>query len=275
MTKLGRKTQKKAISTPTFYPINVSELCLADYQRNIIQRKVKAYAAAYNPDIFGIILVNHRDGKYYIIDGQHRVETAKLLGIESVWCQVLEGLTYTEEAARFYEINNSRTSLNSNQKFFAKVQSQNPDALQIVKALSRYRFGYTKSGSTARNNTIGAVGAISKIYETKGYDGLCEILEILRKAWNGDHTSLRAEIIKGLNTFISNYSYDKSFLIKVLEKNTPTSISNRARVYVLNSLRVDCGVCFHVAKAIRDLYEEEAVKAKDYVVKPYCKIERS
>ena len=274
MAILQRNKQKKKkdtlVITPTFYPINVDNLYLAPYQRGIVQARVKVYADNYNPNIFGIILVSHRDGKYYVVDGQHRVEVAKLLGIKTVWCQVLEGLTYTQEAEHFYEINHNKTRLNANQKFHSKVEAKDSDALNIVRAFTKYRFSYSKEGNESKDNVISAIGSLTLIYRRSGYNELCILLEILRRAWNGDHSSLKAEIIKGLDTFISNYTYDKDFLIKVLETDTPKGISDKARSYTNNIRRPSDGACFHIAKTIRDMYEELAIKTKGKIELPRC-----
>lgn len=256
--------------TPTFYPIDVCELHLAPYQRGLKQGRVKAYADRYNPNIFGIILVSHRDGAYWIVDGQHRVEVAKIKGIKTVWCQVLEGLTYEQEAEHFYEINDSKSRLNANHKFHSKVEARDREAIDIVTALEKYLFKYSKEGNEHENNVINAVGSLRLIYKNSGKEGLCLILEILRKAWNGDYTSLKSEIIKGLNTFVINYTYDKDFLIKVLEKDTPKGISDRARAYTNNIRRPSDGACFHIAKTIRDMYEDAAIQTKGKVEPPRC-----
>lgn len=258
--------------TPMFYPLPVDQLFLAPYQRGVRQSKVKLYADRYNPNIFGIILVSHRDGKYWIVDGQHRVEVAKLKGIKHVWCQVLEGLTYEQEAQHFYEINDSKSRLNANHKFHSKVEARDEQALNIVKALMRFGFGYSKEGNSHENGIINAVGTLQIIYNRLGYDNLCKLLEVIKKAWNGDYRSLSAEMLKGINTFMTNYTYDEKFLIKVLESDTPNGISDRARSYTRNVKSPKDGTCFHIAKTIRDMYEELSIKTKAAVAPCVCKV---
>ncbi len=262
-TKEQTKRNDLASAQPKFYPIDVDNLHLADYQRGLRKARAKKLAERYDPDIFGIVLVSFRDGKYWVVDGQHRVECCRIRGIKTVWCQVLEGLTYEEEAAKFFEVNDSRVRLTANHKFNAKVEGKDKKALDIVKALDKYGFTYAKEATDQGDNCIRTIGTLQKIYDRHGYIGLCEVLDILRRAWNGDVRSLKAEIIRGLNTFIINYDYDKHFLIKVLESDTPWGISNRARSTTNNLNRPDCSsVCFHIAKTIRELYEEAAIKNK-------------
>jgi hypothetical protein len=70
--------------------------------------------------------------------------------------------------------------------------------------------------------------------------------------------------------FNSNYTYDKDFLIKVLETDTPKGISDKARSYTNNIRRPSDGACFHIAKTICDMYEELAIKTKGKVELPRC-----
>lgn len=259
-TKVTNKEVK--YEKPNFLPLEVKDLKLAAYQRGLRRSRVQRYADRYNPNIFGIILVSFRDDEYWIVDGQHRVEVAKLLGINTVWCQVLYGLTYEQEAEHFYQINDSKSRLNANHKFHSRIEAKDGQCLAILNSLQKYGFTYSKEGSEHTPNCINAVVSLQLIYRQNGVDGLNLVLEILRKAWNGDVSSLKAEIIKGLNTFITTYTFDKGFLIKVLEKNPPTKISNCASRYIGDARRPSDGVCFHIAKTIRDIYDEAALKSQ-------------
>lgn len=267
-----KRTEEMSINRPKFYPLDVENLKLAAYQRVLRISKVVAYAENFDPDIFGIILVSHRDGEYWIVDGQHRIEVAKRKGIKSVWCQVLEGLTYEEEALKFYTINHAKSRLNANHKFHALVEAREENVMEIMDALNHYHFTYSKEGCEIENDCINAVGSIRKIHKDLGQTGLMLILEILRKAWNGDKTSLRAEMIKGVKTFVTNYEFDKDFLISVLEGDTPKGIIDRARAYTNNIRRPSDGCCFHIAKTIRDMYEDAAIRTKGKVGVCTCKI---
>lgn len=46
-------------------------------QRELNQARVDKLAANFDPEQIGTPTVNHRDGAYYIIDGQHRIEALK------------------------------------------------------------------------------------------------------------------------------------------------------------------------------------------------------
>lgn len=42
----------------------------------------------------GVLLISYRDGKYYIIDGQHRQVLLQMQGVEETLCQIITGLTH-------------------------------------------------------------------------------------------------------------------------------------------------------------------------------------
>jgi hypothetical protein len=49
----------------------------AEYQRDANEDKVRKIASEWSWLSFGAVIVGHRGGKYYTIDGQHRVLAAK------------------------------------------------------------------------------------------------------------------------------------------------------------------------------------------------------
>lgn len=258
---LLKTINKREKQRPVYQPLNVDLLEMADYQRGLKQNKVANYVKNYDPMIFGTILVSYRDNRYWIVDGQHRVEVAKRLGIKTVWCQVIEGLTYEQEAAEFYKINTRRVPLNVNQKFHALVESKDKNALDIVSILHTYGITYSRKGQEFIPNCITAIGSVQTIYAKNGAEQLRTVLRIVKKVWNGDHISLRAEILKGVNTFINNYTYNEDVLISALEKFKPLDLITMARASVISRRpnRSD-GTCFHIAKTIRDLYEDYAIQ---------------
>ena len=253
---------KVAEAKPDFQQLRVEDLKLAPYQRALNKKRIAQYAERYDPDIFGIILVSHRDGSYYIVDGQHRVEVAKLLNFKTVWCQVIEGLTYEQEARKFHEINDRKVRLNANHKFHAKIEARDGTALNILNALNRFGFNYSKEGNEFNDNMITAVGTIQKIHREQGYEGLCLVLRLIKRAWNGDKEAMRSAMLKGLNTFVTNYDFDEDFLVEVLETDMPKSIIDRSKAYTHNIRRIDSGNCFHVSKMIRDMYEDRAIRTR-------------
>lgn len=79
------------------------------YQRALNQYKVVEYASDWNWVSAGVMIITKRDGRYYVIDGQHRVMAAmKRSDITLLPCMFFESLTITEEAQAFLDVNRGR-----------------------------------------------------------------------------------------------------------------------------------------------------------------------
>ena len=71
------------------------------YQRSL-QNHVKIIAKDWNPTKCDPLKINFReDGNFYVWDGQHRLETARLRGIKYLLCDIVVGLTQSQEAELF------------------------------------------------------------------------------------------------------------------------------------------------------------------------------
>lgn len=79
------------------------------YQRDLIHAKVLNIASSWSWIACGAILVGHRDSKFYVIDGQHRVAAAmKRSDISLLPCVVFETDSVSTEASGFIGSNTLR-----------------------------------------------------------------------------------------------------------------------------------------------------------------------
>ena len=129
----------------------------------------------------------------------------------------------------------------------------------------KYRFEYNKNNGIKDDNLIGAVSKFVKIQKNFGISRVDQILRILRNAWYGEKYSLSSAIISGLSTFLSEHpEVDEMILTKALEKVMPNMLIAQANNYVkcdmLRPGRAD-SACYHVAKTISYLYEDEVSKS--------------
>ena len=229
--------------------------------------RVKRYSKFFDWDIFGVPLVSLRNGEYWIVDGQHRVELLKLLGVEEVMCQIICGLTYEQEAEKFVKLNSERGGLTSNQKFHARVEGKDDTALVLVGILQKYGFRYAKTAGLKKDNYISAIACVENIYKSRGGEHLGRVLSILRESWFGVHSSLIRDLIVGISTFVAEHKNIKDdILCKALEEQVPYNILLRAWVCAgKNGLNVTTGSASkqaHIAKAIRDIYNEKKEELK-------------
>lgn len=106
------------------------------YQREIgeggqthINRIVRGFNwNCYQP----IIVTESKDGRYAVIDGQHRLEAAKKHPlIDSLPCYIIDAPDLAMQAKVFVEVNTSRRSLTSAQKYFASLAGGEASAVSL------------------------------------------------------------------------------------------------------------------------------------------------
>lgn len=264
MKMFSKKETEKRLPEIVLKRIPIANLRFAPYQRELKMAKVRKIANNFIPDVVGIALVSFRDGEFWCLDAQHRVKAMEMLGYKEIWCQVITGLSYKEECERFNLLNTGRTQLTSNQVFHCKVEGGDKNALALVDMFLKYRFDYNKSNGVKSQNVIGAVSKFEKMQKKYSMEMVERVLRTLRNTWYGDADSLSSAIITGLSTFYAeNQEVDDMILIKSLEQITPNALITQATAYVkLNMLRPgrSDSACYHIAKIIGQLYEEELNK---------------
>ena len=263
-TLFTKKETVKRLPELELKKIPLDNIKFAEYQRELKPSKVNKIVRNFVPDVMGIALVSFRNGEFYCIDAQHRVEALKKLGYTEILCQVLTGLTYEEECYRFVLLNTGRTQLTANQVFHGRVEEKDKEAMALVEAFRKYRFDYNKNNSAKDDNLIGAVSKFVKMQKTFGMERVEKVLRIIRNAWYGDKNSVSSAIVSGLSTFLQeNPTADELILTKALERVLPNMLIAQANNYVkcdmLRPGRAD-SACYHIAKTISYLYEDEINK---------------
>jgi len=99
---------------PALVEIDVTLMSVdARYQRDTASRRsqniIQKIAETFKWTRFGVVVVVKIDARYFVIDGQHRVEAARLLGIDRVPCVVLphasvEAMTTSNSNIRLHAI---------------------------------------------------------------------------------------------------------------------------------------------------------------------------
>ena len=171
----------------------------------VAQRELRPGWAAqiandFDPDRFTPPLVSRRDGKLYVIDGQHRFAAMHMMGWDDqlVEAWVHDGLTEAEEADLFLWHNN-RKAVHAMDRFQVSVIADRPAEVDID-AIVR------KAGLSVSTNKDGirAVGALTKVYAF-GPDVLARTLLIIRDSY-GLH-GFKWEVIEGLGLLIARFGH--------------------------------------------------------------------
>ena len=253
---------------PVYKRLSVKDLKIADYQRDSISmKKVKEYAENFDWDIFETPLISYRDGEYWIVDGQHRIEVLKLLGIETVFCKVLTNLDYHQEALKFNKLNTARRILSACDKFHSRVEAKDCVATAIDKILKEYSLTYSnRTKARKRYDRVTAITAVENIYKEGGAEHLSRVLRVLKEAWYGEPAAFGRDMMQGLSTFFKNSrGVNDGILISCLERRMPKDILASAKIFgAENGITISSGSSKmpHVAKVVKDLYTAEKNRLK-------------
>ena len=204
-----------------------------DYQRNIDPDRVSRMAHAWNPDLVGIIVVNQREnGKFYVVDGQHRVAAMNRLDNypETVVVQLFRGLDKEEEALLFWKLDSVRANLTTGAAFKARLVANDADALAIFDAGLKAGFQMDPALGNIPGN-LRCWATLDQVYRRVGASGLTDILTILRQAWPNETNAGSAPVIRGMELFANHYGnrIDKKRLLIALRSTTPEALVARAR----------------------------------------------
>lgn len=173
-------------------------------QRDLQPSRVDHLAANMSLEDLGYPTVNRRDGHYWVIDGQHRIEALRQFGFtdETIQCQTYDGLTSEEEAEKFLLLN-SYLAVRSIPKFKAAVHAGRPvesDIDRVVRSVGLVVSGDEVPGA------IHAVGTLGRVYHRSGPGGLARTLVIIRDAY-GD-AGLQGVVIDGIGHVCARYNGD-------------------------------------------------------------------
>ena len=141
------------------------------YQRSIESRAsqllIKKIAANFRWRAFGTVLLCASEIGWMVLDGQHRIEAAKLVGIEEVPAIIIGAATTQEQAIIFVEANRDRVAVNPFALHHAMLAAGDPDAIELNTVCLKHRISIPrypvlsdklKPGETLALGTIKMLG---------------------------------------------------------------------------------------------------------------------
>lgn len=174
-------------------------------QREFVPSKADRIAAEFDPEDFGTPVVNLRDGRAWMIDGQHRAAALKIwLGDgwedQQFEAEIYEGLTEAEEANTFLRRNDSM-AVNAYNKFRIAVVAGREDEQTVAGIV--LREGLTISRDKNAEGRVIAVGTLLRVYRRAGGPVLQRTLAIIRDAYGTP--GLEAAVISGVALVVHRY----------------------------------------------------------------------
>lgn len=170
-------------------------------QRDLSAAWVDRIASEFDPEEFGSPTLSHRNGFWFVIDGQHRVEALRQLGWgdTKIECWVYRHLTEEQEAQKFLVLNN-RLAVATFPKFRIGVEAGREEETTINDIVLECDLHISLD---KRDGAVSAVGTLRTVYRRDGGAVLKRMLTIVRDAYGTP--GLRAEVMNGLGLFCGRY----------------------------------------------------------------------
>ena len=262
----ARTSQPTVKSTDNIQPtwttrvINSSQLkSKQPYQRNVHMGYVKHIIDNFDPNLVNPVHVSYRDGKYYILDGQHTVVALEAVNGNKpvdVVCVVHKGMTYVDEAEYYAEQYATKHRHTYNEMTMARYEAGEKLPCEIALKVKNVggRLPYDKSAKTGIK--IGAVKKVTTLYQ-KDSDHTILAIKCLVEAYKGRENTIPADIIAGTMEFLRLYDNRvlTSRLVEALSKYTPQILTNTAK-----NLKMTYPINW--TETLRDKYNEISKKGK-------------
>lgn len=185
-------------------------------QRDLNQARVDRLAADFDLEQLGTPTVNERDGNFYILDGQHRIEALKQIGYgdQQVQCWTYSDLSDAEMADRFDRLNDT-LAVHAFDKFRIRVNAGRERECDIDRVVRAQGLIVSRD---VLPGAISAVGTLTRVYNRAGGVVLGKALRIIRDAF-GD-SGLEAPVIDGIGLLCQRYNgeLDEAVAVERLKK---------------------------------------------------------
>lgn len=194
MTRQAIEFAKAKGRMPVLQFLQPDELAIDPaYQRSIegsdSQQLIRSIARNWNWDLCLPLVVSRRaNGGMYVIDGQHRLEAARLRNdIAHLPCVVGDYSDAAAEAANFVHLNKRRRPLTGLDIFKAAVASGDEDAVSISRAIAAAKLELAPHQTAAgwKPGMIAHIGGIKQAWKANPHVA-AEALKLLAAAYDGE-----------------------------------------------------------------------------------------
>ena len=173
-------------------------------QREFRQAHADRIAADLDLNKIGFPVINHRDGIFWVLDGQHRIAALKQFGFsdkDTLECEVFEELTDAEMADIFIG-RDARKPIPIYDKFHVACTAGHRRERDIQRAVEA---NGQKIARTPKDG-VSAVGALGNVYDRSGDVVLGQVVRAINIGFSGDSSAFDAAIIEGLGMVFNRYN---------------------------------------------------------------------
>lgn len=222
----------------TLQLIEISKLEVdRSYQREILTILDKIMGILLIANAFGYPIVAKRpNGRYFVIDGQQRIEKARRDGFTHVWVDVIEVPDYGEtEAQLFVVLNCNRKNLRALEEFHGRVKAGEERAIALKAVAAGYGFIIPRTDKvnrgmclTKRSYLIRAIGTLQwgASLRVGHMAHVIFVLDTLSQLWRNNPDRTKSIILEGLFGLWLNSggTVQVKQAVKTLSATTPTDL---------------------------------------------------
>ena len=175
---------------------------------------IRTIAQHWNWDLCQPLVVARRgDGSLYVIDGQHRLEAARLRGdIAQLPAVVVSYTSAADEAASFVHLNQQRRPLTKIDLFKAAVASGDAEAVGILAAVHDAGLTIAPHTNVAswKPGMICNIGGIEACWRLRGSSTTRIALTAMAKALDGQVLQYAGTLFPGIAAVVNQTAVDRS-----------------------------------------------------------------
>lgn len=219
--------QMEGLADQTFEVVPLDRMFLETYQRTLQQHKVDKIVKEFDSSKLGVLMVSERpDGRYAVIDGQHRMTALRKMGYKYARCSVVHGWTVQEEAMSFTHQHDNTTRLTARDRFKSGVIAEEKTTTEINHVVMKN--GYSADGC-GHGTRIEAVATLERIKQLYGLDVLDRVLGVTSFTWPGNKKAVSREMMVALAELLSRFRLPDAEVQARLGRYTPDSLVKMIR----------------------------------------------
>lgn len=224
------------------------------YQRKLRPTLVEEIRDRLEPRSLAVLeVVDRRDGKFWVKDGQHRVEGVSLRAAAAhapghssdpyLLCHIIVNESIQEEAHDARTMNMRRKGWDAYNSWKSALVEKDPFTLQVKGMLDRWHVEVPPSGpyrSDERRSILFAIGSVVNLcHRESGFELTEKVVEVLRNAWPQDNEAFTSVMLMGVAQFLAEQweFVDDQKLVAALRKTAPAPMVDDARAMKANSRR--------------------------------------
>lgn len=205
------------------------------YQRTVDEDHIDYLIQKWDNRLLTPIIVSFRDGKFNVVDGQHRVTCMRRMAGDRdviVPCLIYDGMTYEEEAELCYKLDEAKSRLSLSQATKALTESRtDAEILEIKRLVENNGFEWALGKKFGEAYEITVTRSLINAYRFLGGAAFSRMLCLIAGTWRGAPGSLKAPIFSGVALFLKTYETEVSdhIFIRSMSVIDPDAIIRRGK----------------------------------------------